>query len=108
MNLGRWSRGSNRVNRGGSWRNDASNCRASYRNRNDPGNRNDNIGFRLASTLRHKRMKLSNPSTPVSRIAGNETTRAGAASKLTAHRGTGAISSPVRLTIRAWRPKCLF
>ncbi|NLF68655.1 MAG: hypothetical protein GX575_06310 [Candidatus Anammoximicrobium sp.] len=39
------------MNRGGSWNNDASNGRASNRNRNDPGNRNDNLGFRLASTV---------------------------------------------------------
>ncbi|MCP5451507.1 MAG: hypothetical protein H6972_13370 [Gammaproteobacteria bacterium] len=36
--------------RGGSWNNDAENCRSAIRNRNDPGNRNDNLGFRLAST----------------------------------------------------------
>ena len=41
--LGRRRRGSNRVNRGGSWRNDdASNFRGANRNNNDPGNRNDN------------------------------------------------------------------
>lgn len=40
--------GSNRVIRGGSWNNDARNVRAAYRNWNDPGNRNDNLGFRLA------------------------------------------------------------
>ncbi len=36
--------------RGGSWNNDAENCRSAYRNRNEPGNRNNNLGFRLAST----------------------------------------------------------
>ena len=35
------------MNRGGSYFNDAQNCRAAYRNHNDPANRNDNIGFRL-------------------------------------------------------------
>lgn len=40
--------GSNRVNRGGSWNNNASNCRVSNRNNNSPGNRNNNVGFRLA------------------------------------------------------------
>ncbi len=40
--------GSNRVNRGGSWNNDARNCSSAYRNRNDPENRNNNLGFRLA------------------------------------------------------------
>ena len=39
--------GSNRVLRGGSWANDASNCRCAYRNHNDPDNRNDDIGFRV-------------------------------------------------------------
>ncbi|NQV28864.1 MAG: SUMF1/EgtB/PvdO family nonheme iron enzyme [Rhodopirellula sp.] len=41
--------GSNRVNRGGSWRNSARNCRSAYRNRNTPSNRNNNLGFRVAS-----------------------------------------------------------
>ena len=36
-----------RVLRGGSWINNRNNCRAAYRNRNEPNNRNDNIGFRL-------------------------------------------------------------
>ena len=40
-----------RVLRGGSWINDARNCRSANRNANDPGNRNDNIGFRLAPAL---------------------------------------------------------
>ncbi len=42
------SDGSNRVIRGGSWNNNARNCRAANRNNNDPGNRNNNLGFRLA------------------------------------------------------------
>ncbi len=44
------SSGSNRVIRGGSWNNDAQNLRSANRNNNDPGNRNDNLGFRLEST----------------------------------------------------------
>jgi len=42
--------GSNRVNRGGSWNNNASNLRSANRNNNSPDNRNNNLGFRLAST----------------------------------------------------------
>jgi len=38
------------VNRGGSWNNDAQNCRVSNRNNNTPENRNSNLGFRLASS----------------------------------------------------------
>ena len=34
--------------RGGSWNNDGQNLRSANRNWNDPGNRNNNIGFRLA------------------------------------------------------------
>jgi hypothetical protein len=46
-------KGSNRVNRGGSWNNDASNVRAANRNNNTPGNRNNNLGLRPASSGRH-------------------------------------------------------
>ena len=41
-------KGSNRVNRGGSWNNNARNCRVSNRNNNTPTNRNNNVGLRLA------------------------------------------------------------
>ncbi|MBM4311952.1 MAG: hypothetical protein FJ119_13530 [Deltaproteobacteria bacterium] len=45
---GGFLRGSNRVNRGGSWNNNARNCRSANRNNNSPGNRNNNLGLRLA------------------------------------------------------------
>ncbi|MEW6267649.1 MAG: hypothetical protein AB1641_31640 [Thermodesulfobacteriota bacterium] len=38
------------MNRGGGWNNNAQNCRSANRDRNEPGNRNNNLGFRLAST----------------------------------------------------------
>jgi len=38
--------GSNRVKRGGSWNNNANNCRVANRNNNNPDNANNNIGFR--------------------------------------------------------------
>lgn len=34
--------------RGGSWNNNAQNARCAYRNANEPGNRNNNLGFRCA------------------------------------------------------------
>jgi formylglycine-generating enzyme required for sulfatase activity len=37
------------VVRGGAWNNNPNNVRAPNRNRNNPDNRNDNLGFRLAS-----------------------------------------------------------
>ena len=44
--------GDNRVVRGGSWNNDnTDNFRCAYRNNNKPDNRNNNNGFRCASTL---------------------------------------------------------
>ena len=36
------------MNCGGSWNNDAANCRTANRNTNDPTNRTNNNGFRLA------------------------------------------------------------
>ncbi len=41
-----------RVLRGGSSINNGRNLRSAYRNDNDPGNRNHNIGFRLALARR--------------------------------------------------------
>ena len=38
------SSGSGRMNRGGSWNNEARNVRSANRNRNDQGNRNNNQG----------------------------------------------------------------
>ncbi|XZO02557.1 MAG: bifunctional serine/threonine-protein kinase/formylglycine-generating enzyme family protein [Microcoleus sp.] len=40
--------GSDRVLRGGSWNYNAVNCRSANRNRNSAGNRDSNIGFRVA------------------------------------------------------------
>ena len=39
--------GSNRILRGGSWNNNATNVRTANRNNNTPSNRNNNIGFRV-------------------------------------------------------------
>ena len=38
------------MKRGGSWNNNANNARAANRNNDSPGNRNNNLGFRLASS----------------------------------------------------------
>ena len=45
--------------RGGSWNNDASNARAAYRNNNRWDNRNNNIGFRLALSVRDDPSRLA-------------------------------------------------
>ena len=45
---GRGHKGTNRVYRGGSWKSNARNVRAAYRNYDHPGNRDNNLGFRLA------------------------------------------------------------
>ena len=42
------SSGSGRVNRGGSWYDDAGRTRSAFRFRNAPGNRSNNLGFRPA------------------------------------------------------------
>ncbi|GHU77039.1 hypothetical protein FACS189414_3790 [Bacteroidia bacterium] len=46
--------GSNRVNRGGSWNNSTRNVRVPNRNNNAPDNRNNNLGFRLASSTKQQ------------------------------------------------------
>jgi Sulfatase-modifying factor enzyme 1 len=40
------------VIRGGSWNNEPRNVRSANRNRNTPDNRNNNVGFRLAQSIR--------------------------------------------------------
>jgi Sulfatase-modifying factor enzyme 1 len=45
-------RGALRVIRGGSWNNKPRNVRSANRNRNEPDNRNNNLGFRLAQSTR--------------------------------------------------------
>jgi len=39
------------VLRGGSWNNNENNLRSANRNRNEPDNRNNNIGFRCVLSL---------------------------------------------------------
>ena len=39
--------------RGGAWNNNRDNARCAYRNRNDPDNRNDNLGFRVVLRAAH-------------------------------------------------------
>ena len=43
--------GSYRVLRGGSWNNNANNCRSANRNRNNPRNTNNNNGFRVCRSV---------------------------------------------------------
>jgi hypothetical protein len=43
--------GNNRVLRGGSWNNNAGNCRVADRNNNTPDNRWNNTGFRTVFAL---------------------------------------------------------
>ncbi|WP_366761191.1 SUMF1/EgtB/PvdO family nonheme iron enzyme [uncultured Thiodictyon sp.] len=46
-------RRSGEVVRGGSWNNHRDNARGAYRNRNQPGNRNNNLGFRVVLRSAH-------------------------------------------------------
>ena len=76
--FGSSAEGAYRVNRGGSWNNDARNCRSANRDRNEPGYRNNNLGFRvaLAPSSRTRRMPFSEQADePVALRKGDETNR---------------------------------
>jgi len=62
--------GSNRVNRGGSWNNNPDNCRVANRNNNNPDNRNNNIGFRLARSSKQDGFLGLNRSVSCSQLLG--------------------------------------
>ncbi|HMW17504.1 MAG TPA: SUMF1/EgtB/PvdO family nonheme iron enzyme [Accumulibacter sp.] len=62
--------GDHRVLRGGSWNNNGRNVRSANRNWNEPGNRNDTIGFRLApAQCRRVRRSSRWPSGPSRSVA---------------------------------------
>ncbi len=48
--MDKYHRSANRVKRGGNWNNSAINCTTANRNNNNPANRNNNIGLRLAAS----------------------------------------------------------
>jgi hypothetical protein len=64
--------GSNRVIRGGSWNNNARNCRSANRNNDNPDNRNNNLGFRAVLPPAQSRDAglTRPPSCPWSRCSG--------------------------------------
>ncbi|MBT3193721.1 MAG: hypothetical protein HN341_14330 [Verrucomicrobia bacterium] len=47
------------MNRGGSWNNNANNCRVGNRNNNNPNNANNNIGFRACVPPAHQARWMS-------------------------------------------------
>ncbi len=53
------------MNRGGSWNNNPRNCRSANRNRNAPGNRNSNLGFRLLSSAVVRKQMLPTEPTAI-------------------------------------------
>ncbi len=88
--FGSSAEGAYRVNRGGSWNNNARNCRSANRDRNEPGYRNNNLGFRvaLAPSSRTRRMPFGEQvDDPVVLRKGDKTNRP--------HGLVGGVDAPV-------------
>ena len=64
--------GADRVLRGGSWINNGRWCRSANRNRNHPGNRNNNIGLRLARAHQGRSAFLTRPLSGPSEVDDNQ------------------------------------
>ena len=111
------------MNRGGSWNNNPQNLRSANRNRNTPTNRNNNLGFRVASTPHprparagaitvapgaHERRSgpfLMSPGLrprPVSRHAGSQSWGAGRGGAPAAFRPKPSLRGPPASS-RQWR-----
>lgn len=91
--------GSNRVIRGGSWNSNARNVRAANRNANDPGNRNANLGFRVARAQKGAGWPVFDPTFAVTgRIWAGEI-QAGADVEVAV---AEALSNPRRWPIFLW------
>ena len=70
--MGGGHKGDNRVLRGGSWNNNGRWCRSANRNLNHPGNRNDNIGLRLARAQKGRSAFLTRPLSGPSLVDENQ------------------------------------
>ena len=91
--------GSNRVQRGGSWNNNARNCRSANRDNDNPSNDNDNNGFRLCCSAAPQE-----PESPAVHGAArlgktDEHPRPRAASRQNAERRAGLL--PEQVAVRA-------
>jgi hypothetical protein len=69
-----WTAPCRRVLRGGSWNNNPQNLRAANRNRNTTDNRNNNLGFRVGSTLM-RGCEVSNRSADNARLRSGQPKR---------------------------------
>lgn len=86
--------GSNRVQRGGNYNNDAQNCRSAYRNNNNPSNRNNNIGFRLCCSAAPQDSENHAVPVAVPFAKCDEYTRSRGAGRQTSERHAGLLFDP--------------
>ncbi len=103
-------KGSKRVMRGSSWNNNARNCRAANRNRNEPGNRNNNVGFRVAlSSARRISGQLDGTDrSPVRALRRLRARRAEKEAPGASSRASVLAESSGRLVPRPWRRRRLY
>jgi len=104
--------GNNRVIRGGSWNNSATNLRSAYRNNNNPNNRNNNYGFRVVRLCKKVHNFFANfeqrfpVGTRQLSQAATEDRKAFFSKKILPQKNLGNLANLVKIVVQTFTTEC--